>query len=375
MIDKYIALLPDLNLLDETLFNDLIEFNLRTDGEARISLDATISLLKRLPKVPIEFHEYKIDPPYPDIDEIYFSNITTRSWETLRAASFVSTAVLSLALTTPSTDEEGKRFPITYVSTDLCKTIPRLLDVLIRRSRESAQTPLPLFILRTYLWGVWQRAMMLRNNDMLGNIVTTGFGGHDYHFQGRESHYRFLEIAFERSLLSKDHNNGNGLRTIPYICRWAYVLFKSNSNALTMDFRHLFHRFGEVFGTRPARCNRLDDGTFQTCDGSSPLSCQRFFGMKIKDQSAHATYCNGNCRRLYRDEVSYRGVDGGRAVSVTPQLKAYFQYCPTSSTTKAISHVWSHGQGGRPEKGGTGLNECLYERYTKIALDNAVDSY
>jgi hypothetical protein len=45
----------------------------------------------------------------------------------------------------------------------------------------------------------------------------------------------------------------------------------------------------------------------------------------------------------------------------------------------AVSHVWSHGQGGRPEDDpaneGTGLNSCLHDRYVRISKAYGCDSY
>lgn len=38
----------------------------------------------------------------------------------------------------------------------------------------------------------------------------------------------------------------------------------------------------------------------------------------------------------------------------------------------AISHVWFHGQGGRPEDG---INECLHKRYAETAAGYGCDSY
>jgi hypothetical protein len=43
-----------------------------------------------------------------------------------------------------------------------------------------------------------------------------------------------------------------------------------------------------------------------------------------------------------------------------------------STSTLVISHVWIHGQGGRPE---TGVNSCLHERYSLITETTGCDSY
>lgn len=74
------------------------------------------------------------------------------------------------------------------------------------------------------------------------------------------------------------------------------------------------------------------------------------------------------------DEASYRAVIGARAVSLdrTDPKGDFLRYCKASEKTMAISHVWSHGQGGRPE---AGLNGCLHRRYASIASSQGCDSY
>ena len=47
-------------------------------------------------------------------------------------------------------------------------------------------------------------------------------------------------------------------------------------------------------------------------------------------------------------------------------------YCQASNSVLATSHIWSHGQGGRPEEG---LNSCLHLRYIVIAKSFGSDSY
>ena len=102
--------------------------------------------------------------------------------------------------------------------------------------------------------------------------------------------------------------------------------------------------------------------------------------MKIQDQSAHALPCRGGCPRLYWDRSSYESVTGGRAVSIAHSTGSKLRYCAASYSTMAVSHVWSHGQGGRPEDpledgGGTGFNSCLHRRYSSIAASRGCDSY
>jgi hypothetical protein len=102
--------------------------------------------------------------------------------------------------------------------------------------------------------------------------------------------------------------------------------------------------------------------------------------MKRIDQSAHSVFCgtsnDESCRPLHWNEDSYRVVEGARAVNISqPVSDGLLRYCKASNKTLAISHVWSHGQGGRPEIYETGLNSCLHRRYCRIPSDHACDSY
>jgi hypothetical protein len=79
-----------------------------------------------------------------------------------------------------------------------------------------------------------------------------------------------------------------------------------------------------------------------------------------------------HCIKYYWDRESYVSKSGGRAVSIQETGNSLLKYTTASETTMAISHVWNHGQGGRPE---TGLNACLHERYSYIALKSGFSSY
>ena len=93
--------------------------------------------------------------------------------------------------------------------------------------------------------------------------------------------------------------------------------------------------------------------------------------MVTKDQSAHDRGCTG-CTSLFWDETSYRSTPGARAVSLEDTAGNKLRYREASDRTLTISHVWSHGQGGRPE---TGMNGCLHHRYRTIAMSMGCESY
>jgi hypothetical protein len=156
-----------------------------------------------------------------------------------------------------------------------------------------------------------------------------------------------------------------------YMCTWAFELLRSEPLCVGMDFRLFHQRYSELFGGRSGRCSSSSVGS---CDGKHPDHCQRYKGMKIKDQSAHDSTCiYQQCSRLTWNEASYRTVKGARAVSLsTRSSSGHLSYCEASASTLAISHVWSHGQGGRPEEG---MNLCLHKRYCRLANILGCTSY
>lgn len=108
-----------------------------------------------------------------------------------------------------------------------------------------------------------------------------------------------------------------------------------------------------------------------TCEGDLPESCQRFTGAETEAQSLHASTCNSRCSRIRWNEKSYRDSLNPRAV-VVERDNTELHNCRASPTTMAISHVWSHGQGGRPQDG---INVCLHEGYCRLARSFGCESY
>ena len=164
-----------------------------------------------------------------------------------------------------------------------------------------------------------------------------------------------------------------------YMCTWAYKSLRQDRFAMPLDFTGFHQRFNDTFRYRKSRCSV--DG--QPCDGSSPKACRRFTGAETKgvNQSAHDFNCRGDCHRLFWDEDSYRKIGGGaRAVCIEATDKSRLQYRAASRRTLAISHVWNHGQGGRPEPSLSrgdigGFNACLHDRYRTITREFGCISY
>lgn len=83
---------------------------------------------------------------------------------------------------------------------------------------------------------------------------------------------------------------------------------------------------------------------------------------------------------MFWEAESYKRVQGARAVCIKTSHTGRLRYKEASTKTISISHVWSHGQGGRPEEMEVygeiaGFNTCLHERYSVIAESLDCDSY
>jgi len=223
------------------------------------------------------------------------------------------------------------------------------------------------FIVRAAIWSSWQRCVMLYYWRALRDGLEKGFGSN---------------MLFGLDLRNTTPTPGKSIRQMSKtysergksisMCSWALGLLRSESVCISMDLRMLHTRYNELFSNSLARCN-LTSGN--SCSGVDPGHCRRFTGLVVKDQSMHDYRCTKPCKKLPWDESSYREIKGARAVHVNQHLGEQWEtirYCEASRKTMAISHVWSHGQGGRPQDG---INACLHRRYVDIAKAFHCDSY
>ena len=177
------------------------------------------------------------------------------------------------------------------------------------------------------------------------------------------------ELEFFTTMVELDikvEDSGNSAKA-EYMCNWAFKLLQADPSAQGQDFRTFHERYRSLWGARAARCNGD-----KACSGLAAAQCQRFVGAEILDQSAHDSEAAHPCQRMYWEESSYRSVEGAKAVCIETSSKRRLRYRTASINTLTTSHVWSHGQGGRPE---TGMNSCLHTRYSKLAKRFKCDSY
>ena len=365
---KYTANATSLATLDEMIFNDIMELHFRPRMPQEEVFENASNVLQRLPAVPVELHDPDLDVAYDELPETYFSDASKRLWENLKASQYVSSVILGTVMTSTN----GSDLPWMQLLEDVYNTIASILEAALIMSESTGRFLIDCFVLKTFLWNISQHALMLRNHSRLGFMLEVGYRKDDLWDQALEGSKK-LEGAFYRSLLRQKDDQG----TPKYMCKWAFKLLKNNHATLALDFRYLLHQYSVVFGEYESRCLFAPDGSTSQCEGNAPTQCNRFVGRKIEDQSAHSGFCSRSCLRLFWNETSYRAIEEGqgRAVSIFKKENNLLQYCPVTESTIAISHVWSHGQGGRPEFGETGMNECLHERYSRIARSQQCNSY
>lgn len=220
----------------------------------------------------------------------------------------------------------------------------------------------------SFVTGTWTRVVKLYLWYIVARHVARGYDAEWDHL---------LVLRHNAEVLKRRGQYVGESTLLPrYMCNWAFRLLQYNRAFFAMDFRHLFRRFRDCHDDKPARCYGHDP--WNPCTGLHPLDCGRFKdkALVLPEQSVHTDECgNRRCYRKKWDKKSYdslRGCARAVRVSTTNSVQRRATYVAASPDTMAISHVWSHGHGGRP---GTGMNQCLHHRFSQIALRHGCDSY
>ncbi|OJJ55940.1 hypothetical protein ASPSYDRAFT_92143 [Aspergillus sydowii CBS 593.65] len=339
-------------------------------------VDRACALLARLPSHPPEL-PFAYEGPWPDeyftsgeetplqADQVDMSKVQYK-WAKLKVLSTPSTNSIRLALFLVM----DRSVPLSFTG-QYSDTIVSLLDTTTRLLDESpgeadAQA---WFVLQAFLWAAWQHTVMIqlwydgskqmdgyrfdRHNDMIAKQIPAVMPG--------------------REVIERSRPN--------YMCKWAFELLRSDLSCVPQDFRAFLDIYERRFKDRSPRCNIVatSTGPKRICDGKAPGNCQRFESEGVQIQGAHDFSCpgpdpNSSCHLLTWDEQSYLSITDGRAraISLEDTDDEHIRYTPVTKDTMAVSHVWSHGQGGRPE---TGFNSCLHRRYSALARTLNCTSY
>lgn len=363
----------------DLLFSGNLETNLCLERQDVDQLTQRAwSLLERMPATP---------PPLLDLDETllaiiprsYFTEGKEGSWNTLRVVSLVHNSFIQILLHASLVDMDPKRRQTGQTGCPGDRERLRILDTtaeLISCCARKSSTPeiageskVSWFIVRAYLWSFWQRLKTLHLYVFYSMFQHTDLAIDPTYLTQRN----FLvspgySLARWTRELSETGRRSN-------MCTWILNLIRTEPYCFGLDFDLLHERYGRALGQERARCME-DSG--EPCNGTHANNCLRFYGAEIPDQSAHEDGCRFSAPsavepRLAWNRDSFLRLEGARAVVISDPASAIdIRYCKATERTMAISHVWSHGQGGRPEDG---INRCLHQRYCEIAADLNCDSY
>ena len=348
-------------------FSQIVVCNFQTHGRHEKITEDACDILGRLPEIPLELPDQLLFYSPDDSVDVASRTLSPRAvgWRDLSVVTYVANNVIRTALM-------AAIFQTKTTGTMLDEFIDTTADLLstsseLCQSTASSDEKHSWFLVRAFLWTSWQRCSMMYFYTIVGSHLKLGFNDHD----GNSLILKSCLVAPGVSIQEMSRRFASAGKS-EYMCGWAFELLRSHPSAIGLDFRRFHHSFSDAFGARAGRCIQSQQ---TSCKGDDLEKCHRFKGMKITDQSAHGENCSRHCKRLFWNETSYRSVAGARAVElVDDPSHGELTYCEASGDTLAVSHVWSHGQGGRPELG-HGFNHCLHRRYIAIAQSLGCSSY
>lgn len=330
-------------------------------------VDRACALLARLPSHPPELpFAYEGQWPAEYLTALQGEESECEyKWTALKVLSTPSTNSIRLALFLVM----KRSVPLSFTG-HYSDTIVSLLDTTTRLLDDSpSEDKQAWFVLQAFLWAAWQQTVMLQ----LWYDGSKQMNGYRFDRHNDLIAKQIPSVMPSRETIEKARPN--------YMCKWAFELLRSDLSCVPQDFRTFLDIFERRFGDRGPRCNIVPTGESpnRICDGKAPGNCQRFESEGVQIQGAHDFNCPGPgpdspCHLLTWDEQSYLNITDGRAraISLEDTDDKHIRYTPVTKDTMAVSHVWSHGQGGRPE---TGFNSCLHARYSALARSLNCTSY
>ena len=316
-------------------------------------------LLQRLPSTPLELDGF----PTGICKDYLYDSVLPSKWSSLQTAKFFGVNTIKMALfiasTADSTTEDS--YP---------GLLSKLLDVSSQLASSQASHPEwshYWYIVRAALYSSWQRSVHLCQYSELGRTLSGTIdhisGGSRLHLYGPVS-----TLGFSAQHLENQAVQGKA----ELMCSWNFKVLCIGAVTSGLDFRTFHSQYNQVRAGAPGHCRKHST---KSCAGTGPDHCRRFHGMQIADHLMHNYKCLQSCKRLYWNEGSYQAISRSRAVhldELKPGGSQLIKYCCASDKTLAISHIWSHGQGGRPHEG---VNACLHNRYVDTAKRLGCDLY
>ena len=324
------------------------------------------SLLQRLPLQPLPLVDFpdSLDKDYFQARHCSKGNQTLDPepiWQSLILCNTININVVRIALHVESDPLLVFIEPVA----DYLDLLAELIDTACSLgSSDCVENSATWFLVRAAFWSSWQRCQLLYFWGQARNELcrrSSLYGSQTRLLTPTPTPGLSLQEMSRRYASHKKHE---------YMCSWVFELLRAQKPCMGMDFRRLHACFSGFWKGQQGRCN-IDAG--KSCSIAHSGACQGFTGLTIVDQSAHDAQCHSPCQRLIWDRASFISIKGSMAVSLKQtHTNGPLRYCAASDRTLAISHVWSHGQGGRPEDG---INRCLHLRYCEIARELGCDSY
>ncbi|KAI1080624.1 hypothetical protein F5B20DRAFT_539978 [Whalleya microplaca] len=343
----------------EAVFTTLLSCQWRPEKLSTATIvDDTKKILQRLPHVSLNLPENLGMLPSG-----YFST-DQKEWNSLIVTSMVHRNLVCFAIYHIITLSEGG-----YMEMTLQEGLNHVAEIIQQcvenGNADVAQKPYWVLV-RCYLWSFWQRARLLHSYFVMTRRLVIGLT--------ENTPYQWMrnyQVSQGLSLRAFTEQAAQ-VRKPPEMCGWKCELIIGDPVCLGFDFTLLFRRFEKAFGAMQTSCHFNLHGA---CEGQDWHHCARFNRTEGANQTMHDSTQDheyDNEPRVVWDEASYRRVEGARAVCISESDDSYFKYCTASQRTLAFSHVWSHGQGGRPHEG---INRCLHHRYIQLAKQLGCDSY
>lgn len=342
-----------------------------TAEELDVTTSAATAILARLPTSPPVLEPCWTRIRKSRIDDGYLSPGANLEWDYLLVVQSLDNLTIKLAISMAFGQQRGL-----YRDPALLDTVSKLLVAALQDFKDNS---LQADILRAFLWSSWSRLVLLMQYQDLVVHLEHGYQKIDV----RSLH--FINSPLRRWAYQQASSQVSPRSE--YMCSRSFWVLRQERSALIQDFRAFHARYAAAWDGHTARCFASSNSKqAHACTGTSPTACERYIGTAVPNQSAHAAGCDkATCRKLLWSKPSYMAHTGGRAVSLQGPRDGLLWYCKASPQTMAISHVWLHGQGGRPDLPGLseppadadvrGFNQCLHERYARIAQQLGCDSY
>lgn len=334
-----------INQLDNVI-TQLVDFKISfPTAKETIMTDNAVKVLKRLPERVRRYHEENEEETISRLHPAFFTqNTSARTSKTLAVTLFVPSSVLQLAVmvTLPVLYRQNWHGQATREFVDMISDCLETA-LTLKASEEENFDSMQLFVVRSFLWTLWHRALLLHRYYVLRIHLEFGYT-YPVH---RALDQRGLRV--EEILRTQSEEYGEttveDCKVPEKMNREALDLLRADPSAIGIHFGCLYHHFERA-----------------TVDFPSAYS------------KSHIPECNGQCLYVRSDDEYLQFATRASAVALVPAQDTFLQYCEASTKTMCITTSW-----GQIEE--TGSNDglrysiCWHKMFCALARENACNSY